>query len=87
MALALGGVPEPPTDSDRRPAAPDGVAGEFDTSVHPNWQVFTAANTSEAFPGPMTPLSLELAIDALRAAGAQAADVLRIDGELKRALR
>ena len=81
-----GWVPEPPTDSDRRPAAPDGVAGEFDTSVHPNWQVFTAANTSEAFPGPMTPLSLELAIDALRAAGAQAADVLRIDGELKRAL-
>ena len=81
-----GWVPEPPTDSERRAAAPDGVAGEFDTSVHPNWQVFTAANTSEAFPGPMTPLSLELAIDALRAAGAQAADVLRIDGELKRAL-
>lgn len=81
-----GRVPEPPTDSERRPAAPEGVAGEFDTSVHPNWQVFTAANTSEAFPGPMTPLSVELAIDALRAAGAQAADVLRIDGELKRAL-
>ena len=81
-----GWVPEPPTGSDRRPAAPEGVAGEFDTSVHPNWQVFTAANTSEAFPGPMTPLSVELAIDALRAAGAQAADVLRIDGELKRAL-
>jgi nucleoside-diphosphate-sugar epimerase/phosphohistidine swiveling domain-containing protein len=81
-----GSVPEPPTGSDRRPAAPEGVAGEFDTSVHPNWQVFTAANTSEAFPGPMTPLSLELAIDALRAAGAQAADVLRIGGELGRAL-
>ena len=82
-----GWVPERSNAGDRRPAAPDGVAGEFDTSVHPNWQVFTAANTSEAFPGPMTPLSLELALDALRAAGAQAADVLRIDGELKRALR
>lgn len=82
-----GSVPEPPTGTERRPAAADGVAGEFDTSVHPNWQVFTAANTSEAFPGPMTPLSLELAIDALRAAGAQAADVLRIGGELGRALR
>ncbi len=82
-----GSVPEPPTGRERRPAAADGVAGEFDTTVHPNWQVFTAANTSEAFPGPMTPLSLELAIDALRAAGAQAADVLRIDGELGRALR
>ena len=82
-----GSVPEPPAGSERRPAASEGVAGEFDTSVHPNWQVFTAANTSEAFPGPMTPLSLELAIDALRAAGAQAADVLRIGGELGRALR
>ncbi len=81
-----GSVPEPPSGSERRPAAPQGVAGEFDTTVHPNWQVFTAANTSEAFPGPMTPLSLELAIDALRAAGAQAADVLRIGGELGRAL-
>lgn len=79
-------VPQPPAVEDRRPAAPDGVAGEFDTTVHPNWQVFTAANTSEAFPGPMTPLSLELAIEALRAGGTQAADVLRLDGELKRAL-
>ncbi|MGH3261627.1 MAG: PEP-utilizing enzyme, partial [Trebonia sp.] len=82
-----GSVPEAPAGNERRPAAPEGVAGEFDTSVHPNWQVFTAANTSEAFPGPMTPLSLELAIDALRAAGTQAADVLRIGGELGRALR
>jgi nucleoside-diphosphate-sugar epimerase/phosphohistidine swiveling domain-containing protein len=71
----------------RHAAAPEGVAGEFDTTVDPNWQVFTAANTSEAFPGPMTPLSLELGLDALRAGGAQAADVLRLDGDLKRALR
>jgi nucleoside-diphosphate-sugar epimerase/phosphohistidine swiveling domain-containing protein len=80
-------VPEPPESSGRHPAAPEGVAGEFDTTVHPNWQVFTANNTSEAFPGPMTPLSLELALEALRAGGAQAAEVLRLDGELKRALR
>lgn len=80
-------VPEPPAATGRRPAAPDGVAGEFDSTVHPNWQVFTAANTSEAFPGPMTPLSLELAQEALRAGGAQVAQVLRLDGELERALR
>lgn len=79
-------VPEPADPNGRHPAAPEGIAGEFDTTVHPNWQVFTAANTSEAFPGPMTPLSLELAIEALRAGGTQAADVLRLDGELKRAL-
>ncbi len=80
-------VPEPSTAADRRPAAPAGVAGEFDTLVHPNWQVYTANNTSEAFPGPMTPLSLELALESLRAGGGQAADVLRLDGDLKRALR
>jgi nucleoside-diphosphate-sugar epimerase/phosphohistidine swiveling domain-containing protein len=80
-------VPEPADATDRRPAAREDVAGEFDTTVHPNWQVFTAANTSEAFPGPMTPLALELALEALRGGGAQAADVLRLDGELKRALR
>ncbi|AEF37807.1 conserved hypothetical protein [Mycolicibacter sinensis] len=70
-----------------RPAAPEGVAGEFDTPVDPNWQLFTAANTSEAFPGPMTPLSLELGLNSLRAGGAQAADVLRADGDLRRVLR
>ncbi|MGH3556073.1 MAG: NAD-dependent epimerase/dehydratase family protein [Mycobacterium sp.] len=79
-------VPEPPDAAGRHPAAPEDVAGEFDTTVHSNWQVYTAANTSEAFPGPMTPLSLELALEALRAAGAQAAEVLRLDGDLKRAL-
>ncbi|TAM64481.1 NAD-dependent epimerase/dehydratase family protein [Mycobacterium sp.] len=79
-------VPEPPIADGRRSAAPEGLSGEFDTTVDPNWQVFTAANTSEAFPGPMTPLSLELAIEALRAGGTQAAEVLRLDGELKRAL-
>jgi phosphohistidine swiveling domain-containing protein len=63
------------------------VAGEFDSTVHPNWTVFTAANTSEAFPGPMTPLSLELSLETLRAGGAQATEVLRLDGELKRVLR
>jgi len=78
--------PEPPPENGRRPAAAEGVAGEFDTTVDPNWQVFTAANTSEAFPGPLTPLSIELGLEALRSGGAQAAEVLRIEGDLKRAL-
>jgi nucleoside-diphosphate-sugar epimerase/phosphohistidine swiveling domain-containing protein len=80
-------VTEPPETGDRHRAAPEDVVGEFDTAVHPNWQVFTAANTSEAFPGPMTPLSLELALESLRAGGGQAADVLRLGGDLGQALR
>jgi nucleoside-diphosphate-sugar epimerase/phosphohistidine swiveling domain-containing protein len=79
-------VPGRASDMSRVPAADPDVIGEFDTTVDPNWSLFTAANTSEAFPGPMTPLSLELALDSLRAAGAQTADVLGLDGDLRRAL-
>jgi phosphohistidine swiveling domain-containing protein len=68
----------------RRPASDSG--GEFDTEVDPQWPVYTAVNTSEAFPGPMTPLSLELSLQGMRAMGAQAVDVLRLDGELGRAV-
>ena len=81
-----GWTPERSATEDHRPAAPDGVAGEFVTTVDPNWSVFTAANTSEAFPGPMTPLSLELGLESMRAGGVLAADVLRVDGDLRRAL-
>jgi len=81
------GVPGPVTQtSERSPAAPPGVAGEFDTTVHTHWSVFTAANTSEAFPGPMTPLSLELGMDSMRAGGVQSAKVLQVEGEMRRAL-
>jgi nucleoside-diphosphate-sugar epimerase/phosphohistidine swiveling domain-containing protein len=82
-----GWVPPPPEENEfRQPASKLGVAGEFDTTVDPAWPVYTAANTSEAFPGPMTPLSLELSLEALRAGGSQAADVLRLDGDLRRVL-
>ncbi|MGH3556187.1 MAG: NAD-dependent epimerase/dehydratase family protein [Mycobacterium sp.] len=81
------GVPEPVAQTpERGPAAPGGVAGEFDTTVHSDWNVFTAANTSEAFPGPMTPLSLELGLDSMRAGGVQSAKVLQVGDEMRRAL-
>ncbi|WP_067656483.1 NAD-dependent epimerase/dehydratase family protein [Nocardia harenae] len=77
----------PETLSRPRAAGAAGVVpGEFDTLIDPRYSVFTCANTSEAFPGPMTPASVESGIDALRAAGAQCAEVLRIRGELARIL-
>lgn len=79
-------VPAVPDPSIRQPAAPPSVAGEFDTLVEPDYPVFTAANTSEASPGPMTPLSVEFSLEAMRAAGRQCAEVLRLDGELARIL-
>jgi phosphohistidine swiveling domain-containing protein len=48
-------------------AGPPGVGGELDTLIDPRFSVFTASNLSEAFPGPMTPLSLDLAMHAMRA--------------------
>ena len=80
-------VPSPPRDRpQRRPANDDGAGGEFDTDVDPAWSAYTAANTAEAFPGPMTPLSLELSLEAGRTTGALSADLLQMKGEVRRAL-
>jgi nucleoside-diphosphate-sugar epimerase/phosphohistidine swiveling domain-containing protein len=80
-------VPSPPHDRpQRRPANDEGAGGEFDTDVDPAWSAYTAANTAEAFPGPMTPLSLELSLEAGRTTGALSADLLQMKGEVRRAL-
>lgn len=60
--------------------------GEFDTDIDPRWPMYTAVNTTEAFPGPMTPLSLQLSLDGMRAMGARAVEVMSLDGELARAV-
>ncbi|MEO7007166.1 MAG: hypothetical protein ABI065_09045, partial [Terrimesophilobacter sp.] len=45
---------------------PSEVHGEFDTAMaDPDYPEWTCANLAEAFPGPMTPLSLELIKQAL----------------------
>jgi nucleoside-diphosphate-sugar epimerase/phosphohistidine swiveling domain-containing protein len=80
-------VPPPAPELPHRHSANDaGAGGEFDTTVDPNWSIFTAFNTSEAFPGPMSPLALELSVEALRAGGATAAEVLRLDENVHRVL-
>lgn len=70
----------------RRPANNSGLAGEFDTTIDSSWPEFTCANVAEAFPGPMTPLSLQLAMEAVRATGALAADIVGMTGEMRRAV-
>jgi nucleoside-diphosphate-sugar epimerase/phosphohistidine swiveling domain-containing protein len=79
-------VPRAAPHGPQRRSAHSGAGGEFDSTVDPAWPVYTAANTSEAFPGPMTPLSLELALEAGRATGAQSADILQMTGEGRRVL-
>lgn len=74
--------PVEPDPEGRTPAAPAGVAGEFDTTVNPKYQVFTSANIAEAFPGPMTALSLDLGYDAMRIAAGAASEYLGLPAQL-----
>jgi nucleoside-diphosphate-sugar epimerase/phosphohistidine swiveling domain-containing protein len=74
--------PAQPDPAGRVPAAPDGVAGEFDSTVNPSYPVFTSNNIAEAFPGPMTALSLDLGFDAMRVAAGAASDFLGLPEEL-----
>ncbi|HEU0190155.1 MAG TPA: PEP-utilizing enzyme [Mycobacterium sp.] len=80
-------IPPPPHGgSHRHRAGRAGVNGEFDTSIDPRWPEFTCANVAEAFPGPMTPLSLELAMEAMRATGLLAADIAQLTGGIRQAV-
>lgn len=65
------------------PAAPEGIAGEFDDAIHPDYDVFTATNLSEAFPGPLTPMSATVSIDALRAGQTYLVDFLGMSGDVR----
>lgn len=63
--------------------APDGLAGEFDSLIDPAYPEFSAANLSEAFPGPMTALSLDVSHDCLGSNAAGMVDFLGLkDPEL-----
>ena len=83
VALPEDQVPKLVPEATWRSAAPEGLAGEFDTPVIPGWETFTAANTSEAFPGPLTPLTLEMAKTALDIAGYDMALMAGVDEPLK----
>lgn len=82
-------VESPPRDWPRLdggelvPAAPEGIAGEFDDPLHPDFDVFTATNLSEAFPGPLTPMSATVSIDALRAGQTYLVDFLGMSGDVR----
>ena len=58
----------PPDGGELVAAARAGVAGEFDDLIDARYSTYTATNTSEAFPGPLTPLSVEVDLRAMRAA-------------------
>ncbi|ETW22578.1 hypothetical protein [Mycobacterium gastri] len=48
---------------------PDGLEGEFDDRIDPRFPVFSATGLAEALPGPLTPMTLDIQMGGLRAAG------------------
>ncbi|OBK23396.1 hypothetical protein A5634_05465 [Mycobacterium asiaticum] len=71
LPLPLETPPRPGAadDSALRSAAPDGLEGEFDDRIDPRFPVFSTAGLAEALPGPLTPISLDVQLSGLRAAG------------------
>lgn len=67
--------------------APAGLRGELDGFVDPAWPRWSSANVSEAFPGPMTPLSLTVALDCLGCSGVAFVDFLGMEGRVAEAQR
>ena len=70
-----------------RHAAGEGVRGELDTLIDPAYDVYSATNLSEAFPGPMTPLSLELAPHGIGAATDGLVQLFGLTGEVADLMR
>jgi hypothetical protein len=70
----------PPDGMPLRCAAPDGLEGEFDDRIDPRFPVFSAAALAEALPGPLTPMTLDVQLAGLRAAGRVMGRVMALDG-------
>lgn len=57
-------------------AAPEGLEGEFDDRVDPRFPVFSTTGFTEALPGPLTPMTLDVQLPGLRAASRVMAQVM-----------
>lgn len=64
------------------PAAVEGTAGEFDYPIDPRYPVFSAAGVPDALPGPLTPITLDVQVGAMRAAQRATAGLLGMPADL-----
>ncbi|MCV7195095.1 NAD-dependent epimerase/dehydratase family protein [Mycobacterium angelicum] len=80
LALPVEAVPRfaPSDGAPLSSAAPDGLEGEFDDRIDPRFPVFSAASLAEALPGPLTPITLDVQLGGLRAAGRAMGQVLAL---------
>lgn len=68
LALPVEVLPRPRPSGEMHSAAPDGMEGEFDDRVDPRFPVFSATGLTEALPGPLTPITLDVQLSGLRTA-------------------
>ncbi|WP_433205337.1 PEP-utilizing enzyme [Nocardia sp. CA-107356] len=83
IALPSHVIPARATTSDNHPLAdiaPEGLEGEFDDRVDARYPVHTATNTSEALPGPLTPLTIDLQAGAIRLSNEAMGEMIALDG-------
>lgn len=76
-------IPARAATSDNHPlsnVAPEGLEGEFDDRVDARYPVHTATNTSEALPGPMTPLTIDLQAGAIRLSNEAMGEMIALGG-------
>jgi hypothetical protein len=65
-------------------AAPAAHSGEFDDVIDPRFPVFSTRFTSDALPGPLTPMTLDVQCAGLRAAHRATAELIGMRGALAR---
>lgn len=69
LALPVEVLPQSRRPADEvRSAAPDGVEGEFDDQIDPRFPVFSGTALTDALPGPLTPITLDVQLSGLRTA-------------------
>jgi nucleoside-diphosphate-sugar epimerase len=68
LPVEVGARTEPLDGTVLRSASPEGLEGEFDDRADPRFPVFSAAPVAETLPGPLTPMTLDVQLDGLRAA-------------------
>ncbi|CQD14299.1 UDP-glucose 4-epimerase GalE4 [Mycobacterium lentiflavum] len=80
MALPVEVIPRPAPSDQLRSAAPEGVEGEFDDRIDPRFPVFATDGLTEALPGPLTPITLDVQLSGLRTASRVLGQALTLGG-------
>ena len=80
LAIPVEVSPRPRPSDELHSATSEGIEGEFDDRIDPRFPVFSATRLAEALPGPLTPITLDVQLNGLRAASRVMGQVLALGG-------